>query len=96
MRNHVQQSVQLLESPSEKMPLGKARNMSHTPLMKLSESSRNMLGRRGNSVVQNSVGMIHSPSGASSSQPSAFTSQKRFGTKRNSVDLPKLNQNRFS
>ena len=96
----------MFTTPNEKAPLGKVRNHSQLPLQKLTESSRNFLGRRGNSVIgnQNSVGNMLSPSNTNSSHPAhSFMNnpnpgRARLGMKRNSETLPKLNAptNRFT
>ena len=101
-----QQSVSLLSAPNEKPPMSKARNLSHTPLINVNKdsSSRNMLGRRGNSVVQNQNSFFGMLSPSDSSQPSTkqqavnFSSAKKstMTQKRNSDTLPKLAMARFA
>ena len=82
-----QQSVTIIGSPQEKHGLGKARNYSHTPLMKGSESARNVMARRGTSIgITGSKGNILSND---SSQPSTNISPTKFGTRRHS-ELPRL------
>ena len=74
--------------------LAKARNFSHTPLIKGSETAHNMMARRGTSLEAGIRDNILAPS--NSIAPSG--SGKKFGTKRKSEVLPRLGAgaNRFS
>ena len=78
-------------------PLGRGgRNFSQAdPLMKGSQSSRNVLGRRGNSVAAPNSGIILSPN--DSNYTASPQKQKTLGMKRNSEMLPRLvNQRRHN
>ena len=71
-------------------PLGRgARNYSLAdPLLKGSQSSRNILGRRGNSVAAPSSGVILSPN--DSNLTAAPHNKRTLGIKRNSETLPRI------